>query len=104
MKAKNLFLSIVCFCVLFSSGITAIGRGEEGQSPTIGDLNKRIAALEARIVNLEEQIQKLSFVLSNNSVGMNKLPSSWGKFDFNGMSYYIVPIEDKKLEPKKINR
>jgi hypothetical protein len=68
----------------------------------------RIAGLEARVRELEDENLKLKVALEqlqisqfepvqrdSNSNSMPKAPSDWVKHQFNGVDYYLVPLDAK---------
>lgn len=65
--------------------LVVAGHGETAQQPQ-GALERRVVELEKRVESLEKLVVQLSGYLPGIPPGAREL-------EFNGMRYYLVPIE-----------
>lgn len=86
-------------------GVAAAASQPSSESSQIGQLRAEIADLRQRVESLEEQVKDHSIVIpkQNGRQGPiviqpyrspREIPKDWKPFDFNGMQYYIVPINN----------
>ena len=62
-------------------------------------LRRRVKELEARV---EELKQSKAVVVPQPGVpGQAQVPPSWKPFEFNGMTYYVVPLRDGEGAPAR---
>lgn len=113
----------VVMALLLSAYVVA-GPAEDEQTPKppatgVKDLNERIAELEARVAELEK-LEKRVTALERSPISTivrphqvppvvpEPLPPGWREFEFNGVPYYIVPLNKQngapatKLAPLKV--
>jgi hypothetical protein len=101
--------------------VLALGAASSGPAPgssEIEQLKKEVAALRQRVELLEERLKEDLVPASikdgkgtpgiiNPYQGLRQTPSNWKRFEFNGMPYYICPIETAGLpareDPKPVS-
>lgn len=63
-------------------------------------LKQRIESLERRVAELEKQRMKIQtqpkIIMPERLPPLQDVPGSWEKREFNGISYYIIPIDQKQ--------
>jgi hypothetical protein len=102
MSHKPVFGGILIFAVFLAAGP---GAGAK-QDRTLGleDLQKKIAALEERVAGLEEKLQKVTVSIPQSFPNLKSLPEGWSRLEFNGLPYYVIPLNEKKASPAAIIR
>ena len=95
---SRLLVSIVgafaLLCIAFAVAGVAHEEGGPKPVPDVQLLLKRLEALEARVAELEQR--RATVVLSEAQVPEpvgRELPKGWRKKEFNGIPYYIVPLQ-----------
>ncbi|MBM4023812.1 MAG: hypothetical protein FJ280_00170 [Planctomycetes bacterium] len=99
--------------------VAALGAGRAASEPVQGtseieQLRKEVADLRQRVESLEQQFAPgVRFVLPADGKtvpgvidpyqGLRQVPSNWKRFEFNGMPYYVCPIEDTR-QPAPVAR
>ena len=87
--------------------VLAVGGASSEPAPgssEIEQIKKEVAALRQRVELLEERLKEDLVPASikdgkgtpgiiNPYQGLRQTPSNWKRFEFNGMPYYICPIE-----------
>lgn len=60
-----------------------------------------MAALEEKVASLESRLHKITVAIPQTFPELKQLPKGWEKREFNGMSYYIIPVDQdlKKAKP-----
>lgn len=98
----NLLLRAIGITLLLFATASAgpgVAPGQEKPEAGLEALQKQVAALEAKVAALEKQIEKLSFSIPKSFPDLKQLPKGWERREFNGMTYYIIPInQDQKKE------
>jgi hypothetical protein len=61
-------------------------------------LRAQVAELEARVVRLQ---RKAVMLPQPNVPGQSQVPPGWQPFQFNGMTYYVVPLSDGQGAPAR---
>ena len=84
---------VLCLFVIALSRIQAFPIRQEDQAKQIEELKKQVGALEQRIAILEGKLQKLTLSIPQTFLDLKQLPKGWEKREFNGLKYYIIPIE-----------
>ncbi len=94
-------LAIVAFC----TGSTAPAPPPSEQSQ-IEQLKEEVASLRGRVESLEKQLKDRSLVVPRGGRESpmiirppgrpGPVPKDWRPFEFNGMTYYIVPVDTPK--------
>lgn len=99
MKTASLIVfltvSIIAATLVFA------GNGNDSATPehweTLKELKERINALEKRLDALEKQREVLqghpNIVIPDHLPPPDALPKGWKRKEFNGLPYYIIPIE-----------
>jgi hypothetical protein len=102
MKRTGLVLMIGAVTALAALGAAAVAPAPG--SSEIQQLKKEVAALRQRVASLEKRVSDGSvFVVPKGGpdrpdiIGPNRwfrrVPPDWRDFEFNGMTYYIVPCD-----------
>ena len=102
MKKYNI-LAISLFVLLASiTWIQAESNQDVDTQLQIVELKNQINLLKERIEILEKKLQSFarsSYVyIPENFPKVQKVPEDWGVFEYNGMTYYSIPL---KMEQKK---
>ena len=98
-------LSVVglCFLAMVFAGGPDEGKGNSPEKEpsdlktAFADLSKKVAELEKRIEKLEAS-QRIAVIGSTMVPDRQRIPESWRQREFNGMSYYIVPLDEGKTK------
>ena len=102
---KKLKILAVFLCVLLASTawVQTETDTDENLSKQIKELKIQVEMLKKRIKVLEKQLQSLTrrgVVIPETFPKLDKIPEGWREYEFNGMKYYLVPVQ---AETKKIN-
>lgn len=84
--------------------IAAASPRASGDSAEVEQLRTEIAILRERVESLEKRFDDQLFAISKglvlspptidpNSPGSRAVPGNWKRFHFNGMPYYVIPID-----------
>jgi outer membrane murein-binding lipoprotein Lpp len=92
MKSRFLIGLIVLACVVFA-GLAASQDREDDPARQVESLKKQVAALEDRVAKLEAAIQKITVSIPQGFPELKQLPKGWRRREFNGIPYYIIPID-----------
>jgi hypothetical protein len=84
--------------LILSMGATS---SEPSEKPSeIEQLRQEVASLRQRVEALEKQVQENSIVIPKKGPAVisppwrqRPAPKDWKPFEFNGMPFYIVPID-----------
>ena len=104
MKRAILFLSTVCVLslVVFCAG--AAPDNDDDTSSDIKALKKEIATLRQRVEALEKQLAERRVIIPRTPRGQvpgltprdsQRTPEGWQKRYFNGVPFYIIPIDGR---------
>ena len=105
MKPAILFLAIGSILATITLCVAAASPGTAGASAEIEQLKKEIATLRQRIESLEKRLEDRTFVIQrerampptaidpNSLLRPRSTPRNWRQFEFNGMPYYVIPID-----------
>jgi hypothetical protein len=105
MKRMGLLLIIGAVAGLTVLSVGAVAPVPPQRSSEIEQLRNEVAALRRRVASLEERLKDGSVVvipkegkgrpdIIDPSHGFHRVPPHWREFEFNGMTYYIVPINN----------
>lgn len=99
-----LLLSVAVF---ISISIFAAETEQSSEQDEITQLKEKIEALEERVAELEKKLekkqpniilkQKKTPQLPDFSLPQQDIPQDWEQKEFNGMSYYIVPVKEQRI-------
>ena len=110
-----LSISLLVFLIAFNSVILGNDKASESTTETlvsqIQDLQKEIEALKERISRLESG-QKIPSIVPqvkspivpedlpsvNTTPHMDRLPKGSERREINGMTYYIIPLQDQNID------
>ena len=110
MRSMGLFAVLVALVAVVVLQRPASLAQEKGPSETISSLTERIKELEARVERLEKSRQILALPAPGtelptrpkgpqeyqqrpDSMPEPDLPKGWQRKEFNGVPYYIVPLD-----------
>ena len=99
--AAVVVLLIITFLVM---GATDLNHCKDD---SIAQLKARISSLEQRVEGLEKKLQtsatkRSSVTRRPSSPSRNQsLPRGWRRKEFNGVPYYLVPLEQKQTRPSQ---
>jgi seryl-tRNA synthetase len=93
-------VGVLCLLAIAMSWGGAFPTGQEDLAKQVQDLKKQVAALEEKVADLEKRLQKLTLTIPQAFPELKQLPKGWEKREFNGMSYYIIPIDQDLKKPK----
>lgn len=101
MKTKKWMVGILCLVAIALSWGAAFPGRQDDLAKQVEELKKQVAALEQKVASLESRLQKLTLTIPQAFPELKQLPKGWEKREFNGMSYYIIPIDQdlKKAKP-----
>jgi TolA-binding protein len=101
MNKTKWMVGILCLSVIALSWGAAFPGGQEDLAKQVQDLKKQVRALEDKVASLESRLQQLTLTIPQTFPDLKQLPKGWQKYEFNGMSYYIVPLDQdlKKAKP-----
>jgi hypothetical protein len=70
---------------------------------SIEQLKARISSLEQRVEGLEKKLRSSGSVTRRPSSPSRdqSLPKGWRRKEFNGVPYYLVPLEQKQTRPSR---
>ncbi|MBD3275063.1 MAG: hypothetical protein GF372_07110 [Candidatus Marinimicrobia bacterium] len=103
---KKSFMLLLSVVVLISISIFAAETENSAEKDEITQLKEKIEALEERVAELEKKLdqrqpniilkqekapQQPNFILPQQDV-----PQNWEQKEFNGMSYYVAPIQEQR--------
>jgi len=105
MKRTGLLLIIGAVAGLAVLSVGAVAPVPAPGSSEVEQLRNEVAALRQRVASLEERLKDGSvFVVPKDGKnrpdiidpyhGLQRVPPNWKRFEFNGMPYYIVPIDN----------
>jgi seryl-tRNA synthetase len=106
------FLSLIGLAILVPLTLFALGakdRSSKSIQVELKSLRSEVASLEKRVERLENQLQQVSKVIKNYSVTipqtfprMPQVPKGWRKREFNGIPYYVIPLQQiPKKSPQR---
>ena len=104
MKKFQILVLFLCVLVVLHSWIQAeTNKNEDDLKKQIRELKNQVEMLKKRIKTLEKQLQSLahwSIAIPKTFTRLQKIPEGWKEYEYNGMKYYIIPIQ---TDSKKTN-
>jgi septal ring factor EnvC (AmiA/AmiB activator) len=104
MKKSKWMIGIFALLLVAMSGIQAFPFRQAEPTKQIEELKKQMTALEQKVATLESRLEKLRLAIPQTFPDLKQLPKGWEKREFNGMKYYIVPIEQEPIKAKPVIR
>jgi len=105
MKKFQILSIFLCVLVASLSWIQAeTDKNEDSLKTQIKELKIQVEMLKKRIKTLEKQFQSLAHrgvAIPKTFPKLQKIPKDWKEFEYNGMKYYIIPIQ---ADSKKTNQ
>ena len=101
------FLSVIGILGLFAACLSALPPDSGTQTDLakqVVELSNKVTALEARVATLEENLRKITVRIPQQFPELKELPKGWEKRYFNGIPYYIIPIERGSEDKAKMIR
>jgi outer membrane murein-binding lipoprotein Lpp len=101
MNKTKWMAGIICFSAIALSWGAAFPGRQEDLAKQVQDLKKQVAALEEKVASLESRLQQFTVTIPQTFPALKQLPKGWMKYEFNGMNYYIIPLDLdlKKAKP-----
>ena len=107
MRRTSLFLLIGIVAVVAALSMGAVAPVPSPQSSEVAQLKKEVESLRQRVDSLEQQLKKGLIPapfrggrakpdIINPYPWPRQVPPDWKPFEFNGMTYYIVPIDQAR--------
>jgi hypothetical protein len=94
---KAIGLSFVfLFLFITVSEFRGFQQPQDETTKQIEQLKKQVTTLEQRIKDLDEQLQKLKSTIPAALLN----PNGWPKLEFNGQTFYVIPLgqDSRKTE------
>jgi outer membrane murein-binding lipoprotein Lpp len=101
MNKTKWMVGILCLSAIAMSWGATFPGGQEDLAKQVQDLKKQVAGLEEKVASLESRLQKITVAIPQTFPELKQLPKGWEKREFNGMSYYIIPLDQdlKRAKP-----
>jgi outer membrane murein-binding lipoprotein Lpp len=101
MNKTKWMVGILCLSAIALSWGAAFPAKQEDLAKQVEELKKQVAALEEKVASLESRLQKITVTIPQTFPELKQLPKGWEKHEFNGMNYYIIPLDQdlKKTKP-----
>jgi len=105
MKRAILFLAMGSILAVVTLCIAAASPGQAPDSSEVEQLKKEVASLRERVESLERRLEDRTLMIPRGRVmppmtidpntlpGFRSTPRDWKRFEFNGMPYYVIPID-----------
>lgn len=104
MILSKCMIGFLSLFIVTMSGIGANPTRQEDPGKQIEELKKQVITLEQRVATLESRLEKLTLAIPQTFPDLKQLPKGWEKRKFNGMNYYIIPIEQDSIKAKSAIR
>ena len=96
------FLLLIGLVILMPLTLLALGaktESSESMQAELKSLKSQVASLEKRVKSLETQLADRTLKYLQPTIPqMPQTPKKWRKRQFNGIPYYVIPLQQK---PKK---
>lgn len=112
---KRIVSIIGIFSILFIIALSfgAASAYPENKQDEITELKKEVLSLQKRVKELEERLERATIIFPQTKFRMPEsiikipkehlqpkyIPKGWQKFYFNGIPYYIIPIDQNSTCP-----
>jgi hypothetical protein len=95
--------SILAAVILCAAGASSEPPKESSE---IEQLRKEVAELRQRISSVEDRMRDRSIITVRPYPPHRPIPKNWRPFEFNGMTYYVIPIDNAakpggEIDPNK---
>jgi hypothetical protein len=87
------FIGILLMLAIAVAGLPAISGGDGDAAKQVDMLKKQVTALEERVDRLEVELRKITVSIPQAFPELKQLPKGWQRREFNGMPYYIIPLD-----------
>jgi hypothetical protein len=113
MKRIVLPVGIASVLVIVALAIAQTGGPDKPKDmdDQIKGLKNEVDSLQSRLANLEKQVSELTKLLRvypapipQLAPGVRGLPEGSKPFEFNGLTFYCVPVREKAATPKSPDR
>ncbi len=112
---KRTSLLLVAGAIVGATILYAGAAAPSSESAQIEQLKKEVADLRQRVELLEERLKsdlipattkdgKERPGVINPYPGLRQVPQNWHRGEFNGMPYYIVPIDKSQTPPTEVKK
>jgi len=102
MMKKTILVIFLCILISSFSWSQAEIEKDEDVIKQVEKLTNQVEMLEKRIKSLEKQLQsvdRMRIEIPKTFPKLQKLPKGWREHEFNGLTYYIVPLS-KEIKKK----
>jgi hypothetical protein len=101
MSCRSLLAVAVCVAVcaglLVTRGSAAFEQAPKDATAQLKELQDKVAKLESRIADLEKRPSYVTVPTTSPSLhSVPSVPRNWQEREFNGMKFYIVPVDTKR--------
>ena len=93
MKRRKSLLGFLSFLLVTAVIIPAVPVSQESADKKIENLQTQLASLELRVAGLEKHIERLTLAIPQKFPDIQQLPKGWQRHEFNGMTYFIIPVD-----------
>jgi hypothetical protein len=104
MSYRRLWVAATCSVALVA--IVLLGQRSDANdnaanrgAPQLQQLQDRLAKLEARVAELEKRPAYVTVPKVPGPPSLQAVPKHWQPREFNGMPYYIVPLDVGRKQP-----
>ena len=97
-------LSLFFLFLAATSAVSAFSSPQDETVQQVEQLKKQVAALEQRVKDLEGRLEKLTIAIPQTFPNLMQLPKGWEKREFNGLSYYMIPLNQNSAQTKPVIR
>jgi hypothetical protein len=104
MKINKWMIGVFSILIVAAAVIPAFPGRQESPDKQYEEMRKQMASLEQRIAALEGQMEKLTLAIPQTFPDLKQMPKGWERREFNGMNYYIIPIDQTPKRDKTIIR
>ena len=106
MRRTGLWLISGAVAAVVVLGMGAAAPAPSQESSEIEQIKKEVAALRGRVEALEERLKegKVRPGVITPYPELRQVPPNWKRGEFNGMPYYIIPIDKTHMATNEIKK